>query len=227
MKRSHMVCFQPDCNTAVSLRSMSKHFKTFHGLKEQGTYRCTFNGCYQYLASFSSLTRHFKKHLQMELATAEDGDTGSVSSESSLAASSQALHNQSFVSSSQFSVGDSAISDERTLVNLEDPVSESFSAISSPFSLSQNDCPDIVQAGVALSLQLHNNNNFNRKDVITIQQNVKQKLFGPLLARIESFVQNTFHPLTFDQSLLLSSFMQEIDDPFRACATDYQTQEYL
>lgn len=60
-----MDCFI--CKTSLTLRCMSKHFKLVHDLKEEDTYRCTYNnGCYQYYNRYSSLVRHFKAHLNME-----------------------------------------------------------------------------------------------------------------------------------------------------------------
>lgn len=69
-----MECFI--CKTNVTLRCMSKHFKLIHSLNENDTYRCTFGRvCFQYFSSFSSLTRHFKSHLNSVQATCRSDNT--------------------------------------------------------------------------------------------------------------------------------------------------------
>lgn len=203
-----MDCFI--CKTPLTLGSMSKHFKLLHDLAEKDTYRCTFaNNCNQYLNSFSSFSRHFKSHLRSELSSKTinienvsvspqstvdiNPSVGSDSELSQTASSSQVSENLNRFPSS-------------TLVHFNEPILPSLVT------------PSFTESGISLALQLHNNNNFTRKDVLAIQNNVMQNIIQPMLHQFQSFIQNNV-PLEIEQALALSSMVQAIENPFQNLLT--------
>ncbi|KAF0714943.1 Uncharacterized protein FWK35_00018261, partial [Aphis craccivora] len=77
----------------------------------------------------------------------------------------------------------------------------------------------MYQAGINLTISLHNNTNFTRKDVVNIQKEFFQILFKP----IADLLKNVVNYLIKDP-LLLSSFhtiISAISAPFKLCNSEY------
>lgn len=218
-----MDCFI--CKTPFTLHDMSKHFKLVHELNEIDTYRCTFNkDCFQYCNSLRSLTRHFKTHLQREQSIRERDDGILISSRSSTSDNSQAGPSQTALST--FVAANSIVSNVASEIHLANPSSLSPVEVPSTLHFSQENVPNFTETGIAFALQLHSNNNFTRKDVISIQINVMQNIVTPMLATVQQFIKNNVS-LEIEQTLEWSSLIQEIENPFRSCDTDYKLREWL
>lgn len=224
------------CKMPLSnVRVMSKHFKLFHRLNEMDTYRCTFNNtCNQFVSSFSSLSRHFKAHLQVVVAAnrnaLNDNDNVSIASQSSLACSSTASDfSESLQCCSEISLPSSPNSfpNDATLVENGATLNDSFSAsVDENLEIPQNDLPDIGMGGVAFALQLHNNNNFTRKDVDYIQKNVMENVLNPLLATLKKFYGDNFAN-DLEHRLNFSELIQQLQNPFKNCTNYYQLTKWL
>lgn len=95
-----------------------------------------------------------------------------------------------------------------------------FIIISEDISLSS---PDI---GVKFALDLHSNVNFNRKNVIDIQNNVMNNIVHPIFANIKQFCEQNLS-LDLHQNVLLSALFQNIENPFKVCETEYTLGDWL
>jgi len=83
----------------------------------------------------------------------------------------------------------------------------------------------IYQAGINLTMSLHNNTNFTRKDVVNIQKEFSQSLFKP----IADLLKNVVNDLIKDP-LLQSSFhtiISAIYTPFKLCNSEYMLDKWL
>lgn len=203
-----MNCFI--CKTPLTLNSLSKHFRLIHSLNEKETYLCTFDNCNQYLNSLGNLKRHLKMHLQR--STLNCGEVTASTSGSLFTPQNNLSTSQE--DADLFTVPHSSDSS----VSLNSPLS------TLPFS--QDNISSCANNGILFALELHNKNNFARKDVTSIQENVLHKIVNPILEKFDQFVKNNFS-LQIEQTLLLSSLFQEIENPFRNCSTDHQLYEWL
>lgn len=68
-----------------------------------------------------------------------------------------------------------------------------------------------ADSGIAFALELHNNN-FTRKDVLSIQKNVMKNIVQPMLDKFQNFIKNNVS-LEIEPMLALSSMIQEINNP--------------
>lgn len=203
-----MDCFI--CKTSLTIKSMSTHFKLIHGLLENDSYRCTFgNECFQYLMSLSSLKRHFKMHLQRELSKSTSPTSIDISE---CDAYSQTPSVSSFSITPRVS-NDPPINIIQSSSSEQSPIDNAL-----PLNISEN--------GVLFALQLHNNNNFNRNDVLSIQSCVMQNIVEPILTKVQHILKTSLS-LNIEQEILLSSMFQNIENPFQSCATEYTLYEWL
>lgn len=203
-----MDCFI--CKTFLSVNVMSKHFKLVHNLSENATYRCTFDNCFQFFGTISTLLKHLKSHLRRSVI--ETHDITPVVSYGSInqTATDNLIATTSNINSLQFLAAETAV--------LNDLSESSSSSIEQP----KDELP--CGSAVAFALELHNNNNFSRKDVITIQSNVIQNIVQPIIQKFEEFIKNNFTP-EIEQTIALSSLLQDIKHPFKNCDTDYKLRE--
>lgn len=202
-----MDCFI--CKTKLTLSSLSKHFKLVHDLHENDYYRCTYgNECFTYLSSFSSLSRHLKVHLQTALPNSRE----TVENVPTITECIDSLLSTSNTSAS------SALNNTN-LPNIDSP-SSTFSDTdsSSNFNFSHN--------GLIFSLQLHNNLNFKRNDILSIQNSVRHNIVSPMLKNIQQILKTNLS-LNIEQEMLLSSLFQNIENPFQTCDTEYKLIEHL
>jgi len=89
----------------------------------------------------------------------------------------------------------------------------------------ENDINLIYQAGINLTMSLHNNTNFTRKYVVNIQKEFSQSLFKP----IADLLKNVVNDLIKDP-LLQSSFhtiISAIYTPFKLCNSEYMLDKWL
>lgn len=80
--------------------------------------------------------------------------------------------------------------------------------------------------GVKFALEFHSNVNFNRKNVISIQNNVMDKIVNPIFANIKQFCEQNLS-LDIHQNLLLSTLFQNIEKLFKVCETEYKLEDWL
>lgn len=206
-----MDCFI--CKTYLTLTSLSKHFKLIHGLHENDTYQCTYkNECFTYLMSFSSLSRHLKMHIQRTFSNAPS-NANNLTTISGLNADLQLIpisHSTSI----------SCVSSEDLI-----PADQSHSSLTLA-TVASNSPSDFADNGIFFALQLHNNLNFNRNDVLTIQNSVMNNIVGPMLNTVKNILKSNL-TLDIEQEIMLTSLFKNIENPFQSCATEYKLIEQL
>lgn len=195
-----MECFI--CNTGLTLNSTSKHFKLVHNTID--TFRCTYdNNCGQFISSLSKFIRHFKVHIQGDFKSGKnriDVKTPTLFEYSESEGISQECSSENvplFPSKNYI-----------PLIHLEKAAEMS---------------PDI---GVKFALELHNNANFNRRDVLSIQNNVMNNIINPIFQNNKQFVEQNLS-LDVNQSLQFSAMFENINNPFKTCETEYKLEGWL
>lgn len=220
-----MDCFK--CKQHLSdPRFLSKHFRLVHGMKEDDDYICSFSGnCNKFFSNLTHLNRHFKGHLQVQLNRHDSNS----SQHSSLSLATTSTSSQSSASNSEtdsefsyplsLSLDDTAIQMDETLVPSE-------SEIMPVMQHTQENSHTIEESGIAFALELHNNNNFTRKNVIQVQSNIMRNVLQPIVAHMRRSIKDQYGD-GLEQRLFVSSLVQEISEPFRACESDHQLFEWL
>jgi len=78
---------------------------------------------------------------------------------------------------------------------------------------------------VQLSLNLHNNNNFCRSDLLNVQNDIEVKITKPIITLLENIIPNRIKdPLTLS---MLSIVTSAISDPFKFCRTEHFLDNWL
>lgn len=73
---------------------------------------------------------------------------------------------------------------------------------------------------------LHNNNNFTRNDVYSIQENVKEFILDPILKLLKNVSENFPKDNTMIYNAIYS-FITNCKDAFHYCKSDYQVEQWL
>lgn len=198
-----MNCFM--CNMFFDdWKQLLKHFKLLHGLNRNSTYRCTYGDCIQFFNNLSTFGQHFKRHQHRDIINKSNKRLFI----DNLPDVPVLITEQSILSDSQFNDNPQLPIDTNEVRN------ESLI----PF-LSQ-------ELGVAFVLGLHNKNNFARKDVAYIQQQVTENVVKPIVDSFKRFVTSNFD-LQFHQIVELNEMISELENPFRNCSSDYRLINWL
>lgn len=180
-----------------SVRFMTNHFRLFHELPEKHNYQCTFNGdCNTLFASLSSLTRHYKGHIPVQTDNIQRNLVD--------------IHDQShpeYVYPSSSQQYNPALSPAPSVPNFNQH------AVLNSLDSSQEKA-SIEKCGVHFTLDLHNNNNFTRKDVLNIQKSVITQIVNPIVDSVNMFFNQFNHSHDLEHRLQLTSLVQEISNPF-------------
>lgn len=80
---------------------------------------------------------------------------------------------------------------------------------------------EIPNSGLDFALQLHSKTNFARKDVFFIQNLCKEKIILPILNNVQTFFTEHLD-LDSEKRLNLSGLLQELENPFEFCDTDFK-----
>lgn len=80
-------------------------------------------------------------------------------------------------------------------------------------------------SAVKFSLQLHNNNNFSRKDVINIQNEISDKILNSIVLLLNNFMQiSSKDPLFLSTTNVITS---EISEIFKFCKSEHLFNKWL
>lgn len=186
-----------------SIRFMSIHFRLFHELPEKHNYQCTFQNCNTLFGSLSSLTRHYKCHIQ----TPADNNQNKIAISRNHDPPTLPINSSADLLCSKISQLVQPIVDSASVSDLDQ------SPILSSNKILQNNV-SIDDYGIQFTLKLHNNNNFTRKDVLKIQKSVINDIVKPIVGSVDTFFKQHCDTTDLEHRLQLTSLLQNISNPF-------------
>lgn len=201
-----MFCYICEVHTPT-LASLVTHYKVMHLLGPYSTYTCKENNCSQSFQTLSSFKKHvLKKHIQH---STNNETEQYLNNNSSLVDNDVIMHG----------------------INIENNVSTDDIPDDVPLIPNQNtfDLNKSIQIfhslAVQFSLNLHNNNNFCRSDVLNVQNDIEVKIIKPIISLLENIIKNEIKdPLTLSK---FSTVTSAISDPFKFCRTEHFLNVWL
>jgi len=206
-----MFCYVCEVQTPT-LASLITHYKVMHLLGPFSTYTCKENNCSQSFQTLSSFKKHvLKKHINI-------------------------LKNNEMVQTNNNSQNNLSLVDNDVIIQGINIVN----SINNPSTIEVTDVPLIPNQNifdvhksiqefhllaVQFCLNLHNNNNFCRSDVLNVQNDIEDKIIKPIISLLENIIQNEIK-----DSLTLSKFSMvtlAISDPFKFCRTEHFLNNWL
>jgi len=162
-----MICFI--CKINVNNLSSLVHFKVFHSLTPYSTYECCESACSHIFSSLAKFKRHvINKH----------GIQNTISS-TNPSSSSQCLLEQST----------SNYDNENPVATVDMENNSEQEIIENDFNYNKS-INNIYKLAIDFIMGLHNNNNFNFKDIIIIQSlELKEKILKPMSLMLSEIIQ--------------------------------------
>lgn len=197
-----MFCFICEDVQVPTLTSLVIHYKVIHLLGPYSTYSCKENNCSQSFQTLSS----FKKHVLNK-------------------------HINSFENNEVTQCNNKNNSQLNYDVHMHDidVANNTFDEIPQIPSEKLFDFNESIQQfhllAVQFCLNLHNNNNFCRSDVLNIKDNIEVKLIKPIVSLLKNIIKNEIK-----DPLILSKFctvISAISDPFKFCQTEHSLNNWL
>lgn len=199
-------CFIEGCEKVFTVSSnYIKHLNSSHKIPVNYRYVCTFTDCIQKTNNWYTFKRHCLRH---------DTNTGACANTNSGGESSSVPNVHQIV----------------------DEISNNvphFDCSAGPSNTPQSTSPltnhlrDINEAAVAFTLELHNETNIPRSDVITIQRKASE-LNTNIVKRVEEVLDSV---LTGDENpqskFELSKYLERLKQPFDFIDTDYKFFKYI
>lgn len=211
-----MLCFV--CKTNHSnLEKLVRHFKYCHNLNSNSIFRCC--DCSQSFQNLSSFKRHTnRKHPVYEVL---DDDCTNKCNDFTI------NPDIPITSENSFSLG--SICPKSVFVDNKKPALLTDDEIQNePEQFNFDSLHKIVEnSALEFLLSLHNNDNFTRKDVLKIQNDVNAYLLAPLLNMLMSFAKCNIqyqNPALYND---ISSLISNCRDPFRGFSSDYMFHKTL
>lgn len=223
-----MICFI--CNDCFkSSAQLIIHLKIFHNLTKDSEYECI--KCNKKFQNLHSFRRHINNHdIQTATIQNEMPDRSSFSRCSTISDETRpdTLPVQSTVTTNSYTDSDVIIAEntiegimdlEPTIENPEvDGNNEFFSKMSSLIKI-------LNESAIKFSLEMHNRSNFNRKDVVFIQEMIINNIVAPIISTVrllnESVIKNAIKKPDIENVL------KSISDPFSLCKTEYRLTSWL
>lgn len=199
-----MICYICKFNLPT-FSELAFHYKFIHFLGTLSTYECSEDQCSQTFQNFNGLRRHIsRKHY------IENVETTSFNKE---------IDESNITSTFVGQLADNL----DTLVTNENATP---AIINSTNVFNLKEALNILNiSAIKFSLQLHNNNNFSRKDVVSIQNGISNKILNPIICLLKGSVRNNIK----DPSLLstMDIVISEISELFKFCSSEYQLNKWL
>lgn len=179
------------------------HLKRIHFFNDNSdTYRCIEGTCFQSFRDANSFKRHLMRKHSIPLV------------------SSNKPEKRTEIDQPQ----------EVLQVNQEASSSSTLSLSEQPKQLIKDDtASDLLKnvfiSAAKFSLYLHDNN-FSRKDVIDVQENVNELILNPIMLVFKQFAENNLqdHKKVFNE---LTSLIMHCRDTFKLCKTEYLMNQWL
>lgn len=189
-----------------SAKTLIGHLKILHGCEKNGSYLCGEELCYQSFQNFSA----FKKHI-----TRAHGQGESVSF-----APSTNGNKINIVQRKCNPNVDKDILVEQDLCNVitDNDVLDGIKNFD--FSSFEKHLFENVFKFV---LSLHNNNNFNRKDVTDLQSSINETIISPILESLNTLSSN----LCVEDSYKIKNFVGVCKNPFEKISTEHKLLKTL
>jgi len=197
-----MICFI--CEEQIhTLASLVVHYKIIHILGPYSTYTCKENNCSQSFQTLSS----FKKHVLIKHT-----DT---------------LENNEIIQCSNSELN-SHLNQNVNTHDL-DMVNNTFDQTPQIPNENVFDFNESIKQfhwlAVQFCLNLHNNNNFCRSDVLNIKDDIEVKLIKPITSLLKNIIKNEIKdPLVLSK---FSTVISSISDPFKYCKTEHVLNNWL
>lgn len=198
-----MICFICKINVK-NLSSLVVHFKVFHSLTSYSTYECCESPCSHIFSSLGKFKRHvINKHEKQNTISSTNP---SLSSQYLLEQSSSNNDNENPVAT----------------VDIENNSEQEI--IENDFNYNKS-INNIYKLAVDFDMDLHNNNNFNFKDIIIIQSELKEKILKPMSLMLGEIIQiNIQEPIIKGK---FHTFSVLLSDPFIHCSNKYNLDKWL
>lgn len=190
---------------APTLASLVTHYKVKHLLGPFSTYTCKENNCSQSFQTLSSFKKHvLKKHIK----TFQNDEMAQYNNNSSI--------DHQNVITQDINIVDNMLTDK-----LPDEVPQ----IPSGKTFNVDICiQQFHSLAVQFCLNLHNNNNFCRSDVLNIKNDIEEKIIRPITTLLESIQIEIKDPLIRSQ---FSAVTLAISDTFKFCKTENLLNNWL
>jgi len=205
-----MICFICELNVPT-LPSLVAHLKIIYLLGPFSTYTCKESKCNKSFQSLSSFRKHIQnKHISIE-------NTVHVTTlNTSITASN---HNNS---GTDFQIN--VVEPVKNYCNSDQPTSKRPKSNDNVFNI--NKCIETLHLNaVQFCLNLHNNNNFCKSDVVNIQDDIINKIINPITELIKGTIENEIK-----DTIILSTFSKltlAISDIFKFCKTEHLLNNWL
>lgn len=195
-----MNCFLCNTNNLLSLYALVVHFKVYHGLRPDSAYECKHNTCNQSFPNLSSFKKHVNnKHNLQNNATNVNAQTY-VNKENHLE-----IHSN---------VSEKSNAEKECVQNTNSQVI---------------DFPKVVQSlqrsSVMFLLNLHNNSNFTRSNVIQIQNGVETHILQPF-SKIFDSIYDAIETNETQQNILQNLSLQPLN-MFHFCRSEHRLKDWL
>lgn len=199
-----MICFICKINYQT-FSALAFHYKCMHCLGPLSTYECSEINCSQTFQNLNGLRRHItRKHNIININNAELNSITQLK-ESHISTYSKPLLSDNV---NNFNNNSNSTSTSNTNVfNLKEAI-------------------DILNtSAVKFSLQLHNNNNFSRKDILSIQNEICVKILNPIVNLLKGSLEDKIKdPLLLSTTNIVIS---EISGLFKLCNSEYRLNKWL
>lgn len=204
---SDIICFE--CNaTFDSMKLLFLHFKQKHGLGSYSTYRCKISFCGQ---SFQNLGS-FKKHL-MRVHNLEDNVKIPKSN----------INFQSVEVKQQNEMHDGFQKD--TELNSTNAI-QNYDNFSKIFDY-QKSMTELLHCAVKFIIDLHNNNNFSRKDIIQIKTSVENNVLIPIMNMFKMYFQLKMKEINMEIYNEVTNLILDCQNIFKDCSSEYKLFQWL
>lgn len=191
-----MICYVCKFNTE-SWKSLVYHFKIFHLLKFDSNYTCCEETCTQSFHNLATFKRHLhKKHIAPLLEP--ELEPSCYNNSPLLPQSTETVDSQNFLT--------------------ETPVNEI------PFNLDLFS-ETIYTSAIEFIVSLHNNNNFTRVDIISIQTGILDSIIAPIVSMLKAIIDDEIkEPISRGKFHRVTSV---IENTFQYCNSEYRLIDWL
>lgn len=190
-------------NKHPSLASLVVHYKIIHIFGPYSTYTCKENNCSQLFQTLSS----FKKHVLIK-------HTDTLENNEIIQCSNSELNSH---------LNDNVSTHDLDIVNntfYQTPQIPNENVFDINESIEQ-----FHRLAIQFCLNLHNNNNFCRSDVLNIKDDIEVKLIKPITSLLKNMIKNEIKdPLVLSKC---STIISSISNPFKYCKTGHVLKNWL
>ncbi|CAH1736352.1 unnamed protein product [Aphis gossypii] len=190
-----MICFI--CKVNVSTFSaLAFHYKFMHFLNALSTYECSESNCSQTFQNLNGLRRHITRIHTSSVKVTEVNTNTNVNN---------------------YLINSYAVPFIDKNINLPPLKSNDFNL---------KEALNVLNvSAVKFSLQLHDNNNFSRKDILNIQSKIFDLILNPIILLLKGALLDTIKdPLLISTTNVIIS---EISSIFKYCSSEYKLNKWL